>query len=241
MVAHLYHGRPLPVPRPSKREIARALAAAVVGVLATAGAPLVLGAGLAAASGSALRTSRGCYLVGQAVIVSGSGFAPNRTFDLTDDGVDFGQASTNGSGAFSASFRPGGLGAGIAQTVELLNASDGTSSANATFTLTRPVGARFLASGGNPHTLKARFQVWAFARDGVEHTVYVHYVSPSGHARATVTLGHTGGQCGYLLTGPRRVFPFAPKIGNWTLQVDTRRAYARHPAGAVYRIRVRVS
>ena len=49
-----------------------------------------------------------------------------------------------------------------------------------------------------------------------------------------------GGQCGYLRTGKLRVFPFSPSGGTWTLQIDTRRRYAKRPGGPVARISVQI-
>jgi hypothetical protein len=199
--------------------------------LAVGGSGVALGAG-----GPAVRTDRGCYLIGQAVHIQGSGFAASRMFEVAIDGVDFGQDNTNPSGSFSASLIPGGLPAGVAQGVDRLEASDGTSTATTTFTLTRPAGARFFATSG----LRARLQVWGFARDSKPRSVYTHYVSPSGAVRATVSLGRTGGQCGSLRTGYRPIFPFSASRGGWTLQIDTRHSYARRPSGPVTRIHVRV-
>ncbi len=56
----------------------------------------------------------------------------------------------------------------------------------------------------------------------------------------TVLLGHTRGQCGYMQTRSRQVFPFAPSSGNWTLQIDTRRDYRRALRGPVARIGIQV-
>jgi hypothetical protein len=194
----------------------------------------------AAAAAPTLATARGCYLVGQPVAVSGSGFAANRTFTVTIDDVYLGRSTTDSRGAFSTSLRPGGLGANQPQLVEHLAASDGSATARTIFTVTRTPGARFLASGGNVRTLRARFQVWGFSRTGRRLPLSMHYVSGSGHVHRTVSLGQTGGQCGYLLTRSRRVFPFAPSAGSWTLQVDTHRSYSRHPSGPVARIGVRI-
>jgi hypothetical protein len=36
------------------------------------------------------------------------------------------------------------------------------------------------------------------------------------------------------------VFPFAPTVGQWTIQVDTQRSYSRHPGGPVARIGVQI-
>jgi hypothetical protein len=185
-----------------------------------------------------VHTDRGCYLIGQQVKVSGSGFAPDRSFTVTIDGVDFGESTTDSGGGFSSSLVPGGLGAGVAQHVDHLVASDGSHTAGTTFTLTRPRGARFLATRGNPHTLRAPFELWDF---GAGKAIYLHYVAPSGHLRKTVRLGAGGGQCGYLKTRRRKVFPFSPSKGRWTLQIDTQNRYAAHPSGAVARIRVKIS
>jgi hypothetical protein len=215
----------------------------VAGAISTGAVTSLIAAGIAlGASGAAtVRTNHGCYLVGQSVTVAGSGFAPHRRVEVAIDGVDFKQQTTDSAGGFRGSLAPGGLGANIVQSLDHLDATDGTVSADTSFTLTRTAGARFLAARGNPNTLRAPFQVWGFALDGHPRTAYVHYVSPSGSMRETVKLGRTGGQCGYLMTGRRRVFPFAPSRGSWTLQVDTRPSYTRHPHGPVSRIAVRIS
>lgn len=213
----------------------RALAIAGIATQSAAAATAAV-----AAPGPAVHTSHGCYLVGQKVSVLGTGFAPSRAFDVSVDGIDFGQSTTTASGAFASSIIPGGLGAGLAQFVHRLDATDGTTDAHTTFTVTRRAGARFLAATGNPHTLRAPFEVWGFALDGRRKAVYVHYVAPSGRARTTSTLGTVGGQCGYLRTKARRVFPFSPSVGRWTLQVDTSRRYAKRPPGPVSRIRVQI-
>jgi hypothetical protein len=193
------------------------------------------------AQAASISTSRTCYLVGQKVKVSGAGFAPSRTYLVTLDDVIYGDSSTNSAGAFSATFGPGGLYANYAQLVERLAVTDGTSTVTTTFTLTRPTGARLLATSGNPRTLTAPFELWDFSSTGLRLPVYLHYVGPSGAVRKTVSLGRTGGQCGYLKTKRRRVFPFVPSAGTWTFQLDTHRGYSRHPGGPVARIGVGVA
>lgn len=199
------------------------------------------GGGVAlAAAGPAVSTDRGCYTVGAPVGLTGTGFAPNRTYDVAVDGVDFGRASTDSSGGLSTHLVPGGLAAGVPQRVDRLDVTDGSAEAATSFTVTRPTGARFEAARGNAHRLRAPFQAWGFSQDGTRRTLYVHYVSPAGLARATVQLGRTTGQCGYLLTAPRRVFPFSPSVGRWTLQVDTAAAYSARPSGPEARISVKI-
>lgn len=196
---------------------------------------------LAAGQRPRVLTSHGCYRVGQAVRVTGSGFAPKRLYDIAIDGVDFGQNRTDAAGGFRTTLVPGGLGAGIVQHVSHLNATDGSSAATARFTLTRSTGARFVGAAGSPRTLRASFQAWGFGLDGAHRSLFLHYVSPSGRALTTVRLGRAGGQCGYLRTQRRPVFPFSPSAGRWTLQIDSAHGYSGRPKGSVARIRVGVS
>jgi len=193
-----------------------------------------------AANAASLKTSSRCYVVGQPITLSGNGFAGSREYVVTDDGVYFGEAKTTSSGRFVSKIRPGGLGADVIQQSEQLEASDGTSLADTSFTLTRATGARFLSTKGRPNSLTSPFQVWGMSLNGARRTVYLHYVSPSGAPVDTVTLGSTTGACGYLETKSRRVFPFTPTVGDWIFQIDTNKTYSAHPAGAWARIRVGV-
>lgn len=220
--------------RPCTRQLALGLG--LGGALAAAGS----GLSLAAAGQPNVRTDRGCYRVGAVVRLRGSGFAPLRSYVVSVDSVYFGQQQTDGAGGFVTSLVPGGLGADVTQSVEHLEASDGAASATHTFTVTRKPGARLLA-GRTLQSPRVPLEVWGFALDGHRRVVYVHYVSPAGHSRTTVALGHTGGQCGYLRTSPRPIFPFSPARGAWTLQLDTHRTYAPAPVAPVARIRVRIS
>jgi hypothetical protein len=187
-----------------------------------------------------VRTDRGCYEIHQTVTVSGSHFAPSRIYDIAINGVDFGQNATGPTGSFTTSLQPGGLPRNIVQAVELLDATDGTSDATTTFTLTRPPGALFLSAGGDPRTQRGSFKAWGVSPSGHRVGVYVHYVAPTHAVVRTVALGRTVGQCGSLRTGIVQLFPFRPGAGNWTLQLDTSRVYSPRPAVPVARIGIRV-
>jgi hypothetical protein len=195
----------------------------------------------AAVNGAAVRVGQRCYAVGQRVAVSGSGFGDGAPYDVAIDGVDFGQSVTSASGGFSIGLFPGGLGAGQAQIVDQLTASDGSTTATATFTITRATGALFGAGSGSSPRRDVPFQVWDFAPRGPEVTVYLHYVAPGGAVRRSVKLGTTTGQCGALVTAPLALFPFSPSRGTWTLQFDTASAYSTTPAGKVARLKVAIS
>jgi hypothetical protein len=202
------------------------------------GLVLALAPSAAAAAPPTVNTAARCYAVGKAVSVSGTGFTASAEYDLTVDGVDFGQSETTSSGTLSASFSPGGLAAGQAQIVDTLDVSDGISDVHTTFTVTRETGALVGAGTGTSPQRKVPFEVWDFAPTGPRVPVYLHYVRPHGGAARTVALGTAGGQCGYLRTKPLALFPFGPSTGKWTLQFDTHRAYSAHPAGRVARLAV---
>ena len=212
---------------------------------------LLAGAPALAGTEPTLGTNHSCYLVGTPVAFTGTGFAPYRQYEVTLDGVDFGLGTTSPTGGFAATLRPGGLGANVVQHVDKLRATDGVRALYRTFTVTRAPGARLLPGTGSVRSYRAPFQVWGFSLGRVppppydiahsRQSVFVHYLSPHGTFKATDALGFTGGQCGYLRTPARRVFPFVPGRGTWTLQVDTLSRYVSRPPGPWARVAVRVS
>lgn len=205
---------------------------------------MAVAAALAAAAAVAfaaatVRTDRSCYAVGQTGHLSGSGFPASTPFTVAVDGVFYGTKRTDANGAFSIKLLPGGLPAGAAQHRDGVTVRDGLGDAASTsFTLTRRALALLTGvrktSGGET----GRFKVWGFSLDGSARKVYLHYVGPSGHLHRTVTLGTTGGACGQLVSRRQLFVPFSLSHGTWTLQVDTRRSYARHPDGPVSKIQV---
>jgi hypothetical protein len=187
-------------------------------------------------------TDRGCYLVGQTVHLNGVGFAPSRSYVVTLDGVYLGSSTTDTQGGFAIPVHPGGLPAGTAQHLDKIRVTDGTSSASSVFTVTRPAGARIATSSGStPQSLHASFHVWGFSLIGSPQPVYVHYIRPSGREQARRFLGTTGGQCGFINTPSRRLFPFHVTPGRWTIQVDTQQAYTHHSDGPAIRIGVTIA
>jgi hypothetical protein len=157
------------------------------------------------------------------------------------DGVYFGSNMTDSGGAFSIPLHPGGLPAGAAQHTDRVTVDDGTGDmASTSFTLTRSLaqltGLQTTSSGDT-----GRFQVWGFSLDGRKREVYLHYVGPSGRAGRTVAIGRTSGACGRMLSKRELFVPFSLARGTWTLQVDTRRSYSRHPDGPVTKIHIGIS
>jgi hypothetical protein len=208
-----------------------------------AAAALAAAASVAFASAS-ISTNRNCYVVGQRAQLSGSGFAPSTSYTVMVDGVLFDQhlRQTNSQGGFSIQLLPGGLPAGAAQHRDRVTVDDGTGgTASTSFTLTRRALALLTNTQQTSKGVTGRFKVWGFSLDGSARRVYLHYVGPSGHSHRTVALGTTHGVCGQLVSKRELFVPFSLSRGTWTLQVDTRRTYTRHPGGPSSRIRVQVA
>lgn len=221
---------------PIRRRLRRTVCSAFCAALAAS-----VGGAVAARAdlGPTVTTDRACYVVGQTVQLSGSGFAPYRSYVVSIDGVYLGSSTTDGLGNLSVPLHPGGLPAGTAQHYEFLQVTDGTTTAQTNFTVSRRAGVAILnPRGGAASILTGRFLVWGFSLSGISRPGYLHYLAPSGKLRKTVWLGLIQGPCGYLRTSVRRIFPFSVSPGTWTLQADTQQAYSRSPVGPMVRIRV---
>jgi hypothetical protein len=199
-----------------------------------------------AAARATLTTDARCYLQGAQLQMTASGLAPNAPLTVVLDGrqLSYGDGSTpmsDAAGSYAGSFATPALAAGAVQLRHLLVVSDGTRRPRARFTVTRPAGADFQPSSGDPRTLRARFRVWDFGvRDAGGVRVWLHWVSPRGAVRRTAALGSTSGDCGALTTQPRRVFPFPPAAGRWVLVLDTHPRYRVHASGPRAKIPVHV-
>lgn len=217
---------------------------AIGGVLACL---LALAAASSALAAATLTTDARCYLQGAPLRMTAGGLTPNAPLTVTLDGqqLRYGNGSTptaDDAGTFSSSFATPVLAPNTAQQRHVLAVGDGTHRPKARFTVTRPTGADFQPTSGNPRTLRARFRVWGFALVGGVNRVpvWLHWVSPAGRVRQSAALGTTGGDCGALTTAPRRVFPFDAEAGRWVLVLDTHRRYRVQTTGPRAKIPVHV-
>jgi len=214
--------------------------------LALAALAVALARTPADAAHATLTTDARCYLQGAKLQMTASGLAPSTALTVLLDGaqLNYGDDSTprsDAAGSFAGSFATPALAVGAVQLRHLLVVSDGTHRPRARFTVTRPAGADFQPSSGDPRTLRARFRVWGFGvRGSGGERVWLHWVGPRGTVRRSAALGSTGGDCGAHTTQPRRVFPFAPEAGRWVLVLDTHRAYRVHASGPRAKIPVHV-
>jgi hypothetical protein len=106
-----------------------------------------------------------------------------------------------------------------------------TTKAAVSFRSARVLGD-FSPSNGRPATLRVRFSAFGFgvatAAGQPMPKVYVHYVDPRRKVRRTISLGAGTAPCGTIArTALRKLFPFTPRSGKWTLQFDTNPVYRR--------------
>jgi hypothetical protein len=200
----------------------------------------------AAAHAATLTTNARCYLQGAPLRLTAGGLTPHAPLTVALDGQalryrDGSTPTADVAGTFGSSFMTPPLASGVEQQRHTLTVSDGKVRPRARFTVTRPAGADFQPASGDPRTLRARFTVWGFALDGAAQArVWLHWVDPAGKRRTSAALGVTGGDCGALTTALRRVFPFDPQAGRWTLVLDTRRRYSVQTDGPRAKIPVHV-
>jgi hypothetical protein len=235
--AHLFFH--VMMPRPPARHPLPGLAALTAMLIA-------LAAPAAGAARATLTTDARCYLQGAQLQMTANGLAPNAPLTVALDGkqLRYGDGSTptsDAAGSYAGSFATPALAPGAVQLRHVLVVSDGTRRPRARFTVTRPSGADFQPSSGDPRTLRARFRVWGFGAERAGgDPVWLHWVSPRGTVRRSAALGRTGGDCGALTTRPRRVFAFAPEAGRWLLVLDTHRRYRMQAKGPRAKIPVHV-
>ena len=177
-----------------------------------------LGAGAQAADAATVSTPERCYSSREPVDYVGTEFRPGAKFTVFLAGrqVDTGRVSSFGdlAGDFKApapDSRPAG------ERTFTLTVTDGQRRATTRFRSTK-FGADYRPDRGDPATLRVRFYAFDF---GARRTVYLHYVRPNRRHRLTIKLGQTGGPCGTMVSGLRRIFPFPAAAGSWRLQFDT--------------------
>jgi len=207
---------------------------------------LALGLGApAAAQAAAIQVDRACYLEDDRsrVTLSGAGFTPGATYQVTLDGVALpgGVGQVDSTGAIAGAFSAPALAEGNPEQPFVLGVQEGSTIVTTRFLVTTFL-ADFGPSTGNPRTLKVRFKAFGFGlvqNDPLAPVIpelFVHYVPPKGGGKArTYRLGNMRGSCGRISrTRLRRLFPFAPREGQWNLQFDTNRRYRRGTTSAAF-------
>lgn len=179
---------------------------------------------------------RDCYLndgSSTKAAIAATGFTPGSLLTVFVDGAQAASATADGTGSVTGTIPVPELASNVGEKEHQVTVNDGTSSASATVSTTR-VRGDFTPSSGNPRTLKVSFS--AFGMNLIKpSTVYVHYVTPKGKLKWTISLGRAKGACGHITgTKKRKLFPFTAQRGRWILQYDTSRTYRKGSSKVPY-------
>jgi hypothetical protein len=202
----------------------RAIVAAVAAVLTLAVAAQAQAATLTVAG------DKTCYRLGDALIVSGTGFTPGAPVSFTLDNQDLGSLTADAAGNVSAPLTIGTL-RGI--RTRTLIATDGANPANV-------ASAQFLGSAlsvtvrprSGAAGRKLRIGAAGFTTG---KRLYAHVLR--GRYRRNVFIGRLKGPCRSLKVR-RSVLPAGLTAGRYTVQFDTKRRYRK---STQVRVRFRVT
>lgn len=202
----------------------------------------------APAQAATLTVEKPCYVAtdppGDLTLV-GSGFTPSSLVLLSTGTITIGSAVSGPDGKFRQRYQipgPPDSGAGAHESQFSFTATDNTDQtivASVTFSTAHVFGDYNPGDSLHPETVRVRFSAFGFgagrAAGAQPPIVYVHYVNPRGKSRRTISLGRSSGVCGSIpKTALRRLFPFRPSRGKWTLQFDTRKKYTRGTSNSTF-------
>jgi hypothetical protein len=190
----------------------------------------------AVAQAASASVDRACYPSdGSAMItITGAGFTPDTEVLVQVAGSVVGVTGAGPTGDVKTTLAvpvPPTSGPSRNDKAYEVSLVQGPTTATAGFRTATTMGD-FGPSNGRPSSLRVRFSAFGFglqtAPGQAMPTVYVHYVDPRGKVRRTISLGAGAGPCGTIArTALRKLFPFNPKRGTWTLQFDTNATYRR--------------
>lgn len=190
----------------------------------------------AAANAAQVRVDRACYPGNGAVGVkiTGEGYTASTDFTLLLNGGVVGSGTTDAAGNIAKEIDappPPDRGKRAYDADYKLEIRQGAVTASTEFR-TAVVFSDFNPGSGDPLKLRVRFSAFGFgvatAPAAAQPEIFVHYVSPKGKVKTTVSLGRGKGACGSIRSSSRRrLFPFQPSNGKWTLQFDTQRRYSK--------------
>jgi hypothetical protein len=196
----------------------------------------------AAARAAELEPLRPCYVAAgepaherEAVELRATGFTPRSFVTVAVDGVTEARVQADPAGAVSGSVSAPYHAGGERTFTVTLTEEGRPQNAVAATTLVTGLKATMRPKRA-PSSSRVRFGGRGFTADA---PVYGHYVY-AGRVRRTVRLARPEGPCGTFSVRRRQIPIAAPRVGEWTLQVDQQRRYSPTPAGVSVPIAIRV-
>ncbi|HEU4977884.1 MAG TPA: hypothetical protein VFT42_03215 [Solirubrobacteraceae bacterium] len=196
----------------------------------------------AAAHAATLTADQPCYVVGVAgarqVQLTGAGFAPGQSIDISGAQGRFASGTSDAAGAFSAALTPPPLGSFLpvarAMTLTATDAANPTDTASVTIQVTN---LTFATRGGSrrPQALRT-WEISGFipaAGADLAKPVYAHF-RLHGHTYANYRFGVAGGPCGLLKVRAPAIPLERVRTGVWLVQIDQSRAYHAGTRPAIF-------
>ena len=202
---------------------------------------VVAALGAAPAQAATLTVDSPCFRASDPagdLVLAGSGFTPGGLVLIGSGDTTIDSAVADAKGNFRHKYpipappQTGSRAHEAQFTFTATDNADATLTAAVTFSTANVFGDYNPGTSLHPETTRVRFSAFGFAAGlptaAVHPPVYLHYVSPKGKVAKTVLIGTGTGVCGSIrTTALRRLFPFTPSRGRWTLQFDTRKIYKR--------------
>jgi hypothetical protein len=196
----------------------------------------------ATATAADLEPLKRCYVsvtpeIREPLLLDGEGFTPNAFLEMRVDGdlVSTEQADPLGylgpMESVSAPYQPEGqrtFQVSIAEQGNPLNVVTRTTRVTALDVDLRPASAK-----------PSRVIRWSGRGFMAQRRIHAHYIY-RGRSRKTVVLGRPSGPCG-TFSVRRRQFPFTPRTGTWTVQVDQDARHRSRPRSNYVRLAIIVS
>lgn len=201
-----------------------------------------------AAAAPTLSKIKSCYVsvridraTGQAITESvalrGSGFTANSRVDVSIDGVD---AVTGVQIDGNGNLPPGAIKAPYIRKGSRKFVVTVTEQGNPAQTVSTPSRVTALRVDVKPSRARPRSRITfrGTGFTGKQRTIWAHYVrGNSRKAKKTVRLGRAKGVCGSFKV-KRRQFPFTPRTGTWTVQIDQQKRYSKRPNSVFVRLQI---
>lgn len=178
----------------------------------------------ASAPAATLTFGAPCAVSGDAVPVSGTGFAPGKGVQLRGEGVS-GFATADAAGAFAGSVT-GFTSARTVQKVPVTATQDGVAVTSATLSLIREAFLVDANLNGSPRSVVR----WRFAGFPSGRSVYGHF-RLRGKTYRNYRFGRATGPCGTLTARARRLPVSRLRYGTWRLKFDASRRYSSSAPG----------
>lgn len=199
------------------RPVMKAITVATVGLAATAAK--------ANAATLSLDPAKQCYLSGTTATISGTGFTPGGTVNVTNDGEARGSTVADTSGAFTGTWTFGGLKAVKSHMLVATDATNPATQGSLSYVGTTQQVATKDSRGKPGKKKKLRGYGFIFGTKAFMHV--------RGHGiKSNVFLKRVKAPCG-TFTVRKAFVPSGAPVGKYRVQFDHKKGYKKNRAGSI--------